>query len=74
MAGTRKRPSAVPDGITEDEMRGLVAKLAREGNMPACRFYYETWIRPTNGNEGVDDGDDALAEVDELARRRARGA
>lgn len=70
MARSRKAPAGVPDGITEDEMRRLVAKLARRGNMPACRFYFETWIRPAV--EGVKlDGVDALAEVDDLARRRA---
>lgn len=60
--------------ISESELRETVAKLVRRGNMPACRFYFETWIRPSR--EGVKvDGDDSLAEVDELARKRAgRGA
>ena len=60
--------------IGEDELRLIVAGLARGGNMPACRMYFETWIKPAAG-EGVklDDGD-ALAEVDDLARKRAARA
>jgi hypothetical protein len=65
-----RKPAAVEDVLDEEEMRRIVAALARGGNMPACRFYWETWIRPTL-REGVGDGLDPLAEVDELARRRA---
>jgi hypothetical protein len=60
--------------ISEAELRLTVARLVRRGNMPACRFYYETWLKPLKGVEDGS-GDDALAEVDELARKRAeRGA
>jgi phage terminase large subunit-like protein len=51
----RKRASGVPAGacaidrtnaLGEEELRGIVARLVRGGNMPAARFYFETWIRP----------------------------
>lgn len=38
--------------------------------MPACRFYFETWIRPA-AEVVKQDASDPLAEVDELARKRA---
>ena len=54
----RKSPSDAP--LDELELKRIVAKLARGGNMPACRFYFETWIRLAS--EGVADGSDALLE------------
>ncbi len=58
--------------LDEDELRRIVARLARAGNMPACRLYLETWIKPASVREvSPDGGDDPLREVDELARRRA---
>jgi hypothetical protein len=63
----RKSPSDAP--LDEPELRRIVAKLARGGNMPACRFYFETWVKPA-GEEVKPDASDPLAEVDELARRR----
>ena len=56
--------------LTEAELRRIVARLARGGNMPACRFYFETWIRPA-AEVVKQDASDPLAEVDELARKRA---
>ena len=66
----RKPPASVSGVIDEGELRLIVASLARSGNMPACRFYFETWIRPTAVEEVNPGGIDPLAEVDELARRR----
>ncbi len=58
--------------LDEEELRSIVARLARGGNMPAARFYFATWIRPASVREvKPEDGDDPLREVDELARRRA---
>jgi hypothetical protein len=64
----------VDEPLEEEELRRIVARLARQGNMPACRLYFEVWIKPVG--EGVKPSvDDPLAEVDELARKRvARGA
>jgi hypothetical protein len=58
--------------MTEDELRNLVEDLARGGNMPACRFLWETWLRPSG--EVTPDVSNPLAEVDELARKRAARA
>lgn len=55
--------------MSENELRTLVEELARGGNMPACRFLWETWLRPAAG-EVTPSASDPLAEVDELARRR----
>ncbi len=58
--------------LDEDELRRIVARLARAGNMPACRLYFETWLRPVR--EVKPDAGDPLREVDELARRRGIGS
>lgn len=65
----RKAPVSAAGVIGEDELRLIVASLARSGNMPACRFYFETWIRPSVV-EVKPGGVDPLREVDDLARRR----
>jgi hypothetical protein len=65
MPATRKRRK----WMTEDELRALVEELARGGNMPACRFLFETWLKPER-EEVTPDASDPLAEVDELAARR----
>jgi hypothetical protein len=57
--------------VTEEELRDLVEGLARGGNMPACRFLWETWLRPEAEGVKPDADTDPLAEVDELAKRRA---
>ena len=67
-AGRRRRPSGAP--ILEEELRTIVARLARGGNMPACRFYYERWIA-VREEARPNVVDDPLAEADELARRRS---
>ncbi len=67
----RKPPVRDERPLDEEELRSIVARLARAGNMPACRLYFETWIKPASVREVSPDGDDPLAEVDELARRRA---
>jgi hypothetical protein len=56
--------------MSEDELRALVEELARGGNMPACRFLWETWLKPA-AEEVTTDASDPLTEVDELARKRA---
>ena len=70
----RRPPVRAERPLDEDELRSIVARLAREGNMPAARFYFETWIRPASVREVSPDGDDPLREVDELARRRGIGS
>ena len=60
--------------IDEEELRSIVARLARGGNMPACRFYCERWIAPAGGEAPSGDPTEAasiLAAMDELAARRA---
>ena len=69
-----RRPPVSERPLDEDELRQIIARLARQGNMPAARFYFETWIRPASVREVSPDGDDPLREVDELARRRAVGS
>lgn len=63
----RRLPSDA-DELDEDELRRVVARSARAGNVQAAKFYFDTWIKGTS--EGVTDGIDPLAEVDELARKR----
>jgi hypothetical protein len=62
--------------LTEAELKRIVARLARGGNMPACRFYFETWIRPAGGESRPVDSEAAsiLARMDEVAAKRRQRA
>ena len=63
-------PPASRSELDEDELRSLVATSARGGSVPAMRLFHDLYLRAAAGEVTTSD-DDPLAEVDELARRRA---
>ena len=65
----RGRPPTSDAPLSEDELRRIVARLARKGGVTAAKFYYETWIKPSKAAD-VPAESDPFAEVDELARKR----
>lgn len=73
-ADARRRARELPpnDALPADrgELLMVASRAARKGNVQAMRLVWEM-LRAGQEGEGVEDGDDQLAEVDELARRRA---
>lgn len=71
----REEAAARPEPMDADELARAVSQMVRGGSVAAAKLRWEMLLRNHGENrEGVtDDGDDPLAEVDELAKRR-RGA
>ncbi len=65
-----------PEPMDADELALRVSEMVRRGSVQAAKLRWEMLRAPQDGEgEGVQDADDdPLAEVDELARRRAERA
>lgn len=66
----RETAHSRPEPMDADELARVVSEQARRGSVQAMKLRWEMLRAPDPEREGVTD-DDPLAEVDELARRRA---
>jgi hypothetical protein len=66
----RSEAESRPEPMDADELAHVVSEQARKGSVQAMKLRWEMLRAPDPEREGVKD-DDPLAEVDELARRRA---
>lgn len=68
----REPRAQLPSGdMAETELRAIVARLARGGNVAACRLMLEL-LRSEPKAPAADAPDDPLTAMDELAAARAR--
>ena len=67
-ARAERRLPGDAEELDEAELRRVMARSARAGNVQAARFYYEVWLK--GEGEVKADEFDPLAEADEIARRR----
>lgn len=67
----RADAAARPEPLTEDEHRRLVADVCRKGSVAALKLAWEMILEDRKPAEEADQEADPLAEIDELAQRRA---
>ncbi len=67
----RKAANDRPEPLTDDEHARLVAKAARNGSVAALKLAWEMILADRNLEPEEEGPTDPLAELDELAARRA---
>lgn len=65
------RKRALPEPMTEDQLRRVVSQAAKKGSVQAQKLYWEMILDDRSADEAEKEETKPLESIDELAERRA---